>query len=380
MDDPEISEEVKHNTEFYIDVTDSKKSKIVFELKQNKTRAEEQNKVYEEAMKKEKEEGIYNDRIDKNMLIIYIDNLSRTHFFRKLPKTAEWLSKFVDNEESDFTLYQFFRFHGVYFNTQFSNSAMWYGAIHEVENTSTNIFDSFQRKGYITGFFKDSCETRSAEIRNESLKIHRFDHFGGEISCDDNFDKKQIGQVTWFEGKGSSMRHCLYGQSLNDIQIEYLKQFWEAYPDNKKLFRTHFSEAHEGMGELISVIDQDITDMLEYFYTKGYLNDTFVTIVSDHGAHGMTLKIPLIPDNSRDVENYYPLLFHMTKNDIPDSVDIFLKSNEQAFISPHDFYETLNSIAENKRTSNSEANSHVYTQDFIPDFIDCANTTVFSDK
>ena len=197
MDDPKVSEEIKNNTEFYIDVSNPNEHKIVFEFKPNKTRAEEQKKVYEESVRKEKEEGSYGQRIDKNMLILYIDNISRAHFYRKMPKTAEWLEKFmkdeeIENEESDeeiektkedeYSIFQFFRYHGVYFNTQFSNSALWYGSIHEVKNTSTNVFDSFQRHGYMTGFFKDSCETRASEIRDETLINHRYDHFGGEIS------------------------------------------------------------------------------------------------------------------------------------------------------------------------------------------------------
>jgi hypothetical protein len=196
--------------------------------------------------------------------------------------------------------------------------------------------------------------------------LHRWDHFGGTLSCDDNFDRKQVGQVTWFEGKGSSLRHCLYSQNLHNIQLDYLKQFWEAYPDNRKLFRTDFSEAHEGMGELVSVIDEDLRDFLQEFMNKGYFEDTFITIVSDHGAHGMTLRLPFIPDNSRDIENYYPLLFHISKKDIPETADFFLKNNGQAFISAHDIYETLNSIAENKKTSNSEAVSYDYTRELIP--------------
>mmetsp|Transcript_29925 Transcript_29925/g.26480 ORF Transcript_29925/g.26480 Transcript_29925/m.26480 type:complete len:125 (-) Transcript_29925:73-447(-) len=120
------------------------------------------------------------------------------------------------------------------------------------------------------------------------------------------------------------------------------------------------------MGELIQVLDEDFRDLLQFFLDQGYLEDTLITMVSDHGAHGMTLKLPMIPDNSRDVENYYPLLFHFSKNDLPEAAAYFMKYNEQSFITPHDIFETLNSIAENKRTEISEANSHVYTQDLIP--------------
>lgn len=143
--------------------------------------------------------------------------------------------------------------------------------------------------------------------------MSRWDHFGGPYTCYPNYDIREDGSLNWFKGAQSSTRHCYYGQGTQTILIDYLKQFWEAYPDNRKFFRTHFSEGHEGTGELVATIDQDIVDLLQYFYVQNYLADTFVTILSDHGANGVVLRLPFLPDNSRHLENYYPVLFHITK-------------------------------------------------------------------
>lgn len=159
----------------------------------------------------------------------------------------------------------------------------------------------------------------------------------------------------------------MYGKAVHELQIDYLKQFWEAYPDNRKLFRTHFSEAHEILGQLILHIDDDIHDMLDYFYKMGYLDDTMLIVMSDHGAHSVTLKIPLFPDNSRYIENYLPLLIHLTPRDVPKEGLEFLKSNEQSFISSHDVYATLRTIAENKRVESPTARSYPYVIEQIPE-------------
>jgi len=164
---------------------------------------------------------------------------------------------------------------------------------------------------------------------------------------------------------------------LHEYQIEYVKQFWEAYPENRKFFRTHFSEAHEILGELVLHIDDDIHDMLEYFYQKGYLDDTMIIVLSDHGAHSVTLRMPIFPDNSRYIENYLPLLIHLTPKDIPKESLGFLKSNQQSFISSHDVYSTLRTIAENKRIVSNSAESYPYIIEQIPLNHDCSNTTVY---
>lgn len=366
MNDKEVSQEVKDSVEFVVDISDPNNHKLELTLKPNSTRAAEQKELREQVVSKEKQEGTYQNRVDKNVLILYIDNLSRAHFNRKMPKTAEWLSQYVDNQESEYSTYQYFRYHSVYYNTLFSNNAMYFGAVKHVEDTSENVFDSFSKNGYMTGFFKDSCETISNSIHDQNLRMHSWDHFGGTVACDTNYDDTDFTSLHVFSGKGSAIRHCLYGQDMHNIQMDYLKQFWAAYPENRKFFRTHFSEAHELTGELVKYMDEDLRDLLEYFKIMGYLEDTFITIVSDHGAHALTLRFPAFPDNSRYIENYYPVLFHVTKKDIPAASAHFLEANEQSFISSLDFYASLKTLAENKRSTSKFADSYPYAFEMVP--------------
>jgi hypothetical protein len=386
MDDPDVSEKIKEKVEFVIDISDSDKHKLEISLKKNHTRAEEQKKLRKEIIDKEKREGIYERRIDKNMLVLYIDNLSRAHFMRKMPKTAEWLAQFVENEEEDIKTYQFFRYHTSYFNTLYANGGLYYGDVSHVEDTSTNVFNSYSENGYITGFFKDSWETVSVSIKDTDPHTHKWDHFGGEISCDFNYDTTTYKSLTVFEGKASAIRHCLYSQNMHEIQMEYLKQFWAAYPENRKFFRTHFSEPHELTGELVQYMDKDLRDLLQFFLNEGYLEDTMITLVSDHGAHALTLRFPGFPDNSRYLENYYPLLFHVVKSNIPEASLHYLQESEQSFISTYDIYSNLKTIADNKlgTTTNdtmsggvnrgrAKAQSYAYAFEAIPNERDCSN-------
>lgn len=378
MDDPKISDFDKNNIEFVVDVTDSGQSKLEMKLKPNLGKAQNQRDLRKRIIEQDIMNGVHRSRLDKDVLVLYIDNLSRAHFYRKMPKTAEWLENFYNNKDSDFNTYQYFRYHSVYYNTEYSNGALYYGEIEDVENLDNNLFDSYSENGYMTGFFKDSCETQSASIHDDDLsKLNQWDHFGGTVTCDGNYDTTDFKSLSPFTGKMSALHHCLYGMNMHQIQLDYTKQFWQAYPNNRKFFRTHFSEAHELSGELVGYMDEDFRDFLQWFYEHGYLEHTFLTIMSDHGAHSLTLRLPMFPDDSRYIENYYPILFHVTKNDIPDNYAHYLSANEQSFISSHDVYSSLKSIARNEESTSDEAASYPYAMAPMLNNHDCGDSTVY---
>ena len=178
MDDPNIPNKIKDNIEFTIDVSSSKKHELKMTLKKNETRAREQKELRENIMKRQSSDI---KRIDVNVLIIYIDNLSRVNFKNKFPKTVNWLSQFVENDDASHELFQFFRYHSVYFNTRFNNNGLYYGQAGKIKDSTANLFDSFSRNGYITGLFKDGCETHVNTFDTKDIKLHHWDHLNGHI-------------------------------------------------------------------------------------------------------------------------------------------------------------------------------------------------------
>ena len=158
----------------------------------------------------------------------------------------------------------------------------------------------------------------------------------------------------------------MYSRTFTSIILDYVTQFWEAYPENRKFFRTHFSNAHENLGELVKYMDDELLNFLKYFHEKGYLDDTIVFFVADHGAHEFSIRFPLFPDNSRSIENSHPVLMNLVKNDIPKENLEFLRSNEQAFMSSHDFYSTLKTIANGEWSNSHKSRSYPYIAQVMP--------------
>lgn len=44
-------------------------------------------------------------------------------------------------------------------------------------------------------------------------------------------------------------------------------------------------EGHEGTGEVIRLLDNDLAGFLENYLIKGKLDNTVVILTSDHGSH-----------------------------------------------------------------------------------------------
>ena len=201
MDDPDIPDHIKDSIEFIVDVSDPNTHHLEYKLKFNSTRAKEQ-KELESKIRKHEAEDELDKKIESNVLIIYLDTLSRARFRHVLPKTSQWLSQFV-GEDSDMKseLFQFFRYHSVYKSTRYNNNAIYYGQFDTVKDSSKNMFDYFSENGYITGMFKDGCETHvndfdfnqsdvnhnqssndSSNHRNErNITLHKWDHYAGHI-------------------------------------------------------------------------------------------------------------------------------------------------------------------------------------------------------
>ena len=131
------------------------------------------------------------------------------------------------------------------------------------------------------------------------------------------------------------------------------------------------SYAHEFTGELIKYTDNSYVTLLQHFYEKGYLDDTQVILIADHGAHFLTMSTNIFPDDSRRIENAYPILFHITPRNIPSKNLEMIRSNQQVFLNSHDVYATLKSFATGGPASSEEITDYSFFHEELPKGRDC---------
>lgn len=159
--------------------------------------------------------------------------------------------------------------------------------------------------------------------------------------------------------------------------MDYSMQFFDTYPDVRKLMRIHISDAHENTGEVIKYADQDFVNFFQKFYEKGHLNTTQVIFISDHGAHFFVNHMPFIPDDSRRQENAFPILIHLAPKWIAQPYKDNMITNEQRLIDSHDIYSTLKSIAVGKQARSVAIDSHSYIYAPMPAGRDCIDTDLY---
>ena len=290
--------------------------------------------------------------LKNNILIIYIDTLSRAHFIRKLKKTSELIKRYMYYERNitkkKLSSFEFLKYQNFHCYTAWNVLPMFFG-IEYLKNynfKSTNYIKYLKERGYVTGQAGNICarEIIAEEEKNKEINFDYYDHESIALSCDPNYNDAGYSFKT---GLNSMLKRCLYGKTINEYPFEYTNLFWESYKDNKKLFRIHFYDGHEGSMEVINYLDLPLYNFLNNFINKGYSDDTIIFIVSDHG-NNMLNPFTIFSTPDQRIERFLGTLFLILPNDniLYDSgIYNNLIQNQQNLITPFDIYNSFIHIA-----------------------------------
>ena len=331
--------------EVYIDFSDKNNpyGKIKINLIKNNSLIKEREKISKNTK-----------TIFDNILFIYLDSLSRQHFKRKMKYLSSFIEKYMDKninnkEDTNFKSYQFLKYHTFAPFTQKNVQPMFYGEKMD-PNTSngTSLIKYMKSQGYITGQSTNLCSKELFVTMNNCLndvEFSDFDHENVAMFCDPNYYDR-TNPYPIFSGPFSIIRKCLYQKDTYEYVIEYGKQFWENYKENKKFLRLSFIDAHEGTGEVIKYLDKPIYDLLTYFLDNKMLKNTAIIFASDHG-NGMPGIFNVINSEDYLYENVLGFLA-IVLYDYKDKKGIEnLINNQQIFTTPYDIHDTLVDIIYN---------------------------------
>ena len=286
-----------------------------------------------------------------NVLIVYIDAISRNHFRRKLQKLGEYIEPFMkynlNETQKQYTTFQFMKYNTLKGLTLPNIKSMFYG-VSLNESDGVNLVKFYKEQGYVTGHTGTTCGKEifsvNGLLRSQHLDYDSWDYENIAMYCDENF-------FDWNypinKGVASILKRCIYGKYGFEYMIEYAKQFWKLYPDNKKFFRIHFNEGHEGSMELVTYLADPLFDFVKYFFDNNLLNDTFMFIVSDHGNHMVGPWAIIRPQDYLIETTLATLFFVIPNNDklYKDGLYDFIWENQQTFVTPYDIHDTIVHIA-----------------------------------
>ena len=321
--------------EISIDFSDHDKGKLIIDVKFNKTLSEERKLLESNS-----------EPYSKNVLLLFIDSVSRANALRKLKKTMKFFEKFMSykggfNEKYPseiFHSFQFFKYHAFYGYTFFNYPIIFYGHKREEYNTNHSINYYFKKNGFITCNIHDYCEYENTRTYHNYSEDEVFDH--QYLSCDPNNQELSTNVI-----------RCLYDKQNFEHFVEYLEQFWRKYKDNRKFGSLFTNHGHEGTLNLIKYQDEIIANFFNRLFDDNLLKDTTIIFISDHGV-----AMPSI---------YYIYDFYSTETHLPsfyiivnDNKNVsyekqykYIQENQQTFITPLDIYNTMGNILYDKKNA-----------------------------
>ena len=271
----------------------------------------------------------------ENILLLFIDSVSRANSIRKLKKTLNFFENFMSYEggfnekypEEKYHSFQLFKFYSFEKQTAVNWPFLFYGQKGEVKNKIL-MTKYFKENGYVTSNANDFCDKENTRtyhnLSSEEIYDHQF------INCDPN--QAGISSVT---------KRCLYGKP--DIQhfLDYTEQFWRKYSDNRKFSAVITNHGHEGSLNVVKYIDDSLFNFLNNLYNDNLLKDTTVILLSDHGA---VLPSVYYLFDFYIIEKALPMFYILVNDRKNVSYEEQYKNiyeNQQKFITAFDIYNTF---------------------------------------
>ena len=327
IDMDNITMELKKWPEKIVDFTKDEIGEFIVNLTYNETLSKERKKLEKNSVP-----------FSNNILIIYIDSVSRANGLRQLKKTSAFFEKFMAYEghhhekypDDNFHSFQFFKYHAFRMYTPGNFPILFYGHPKEAKNIVL-ITRYLKENGYVTNYCSDHCQKDNTRTHHNMTNSELYDH--QMLLCDPNV-----------VSENKPVKKCIYGNMNIHHLYEYGKQFWIKYKENRKYLALVTNDGHESTLEALKYSDDIIYNYLNSFYEQNLLKDTTIFLMSDHGT---TLPSLYYLTDFFQIEARLPMLYVIVND--RENVSYYeqyynIQKNQQTFITGYDFYNTLGNI------------------------------------
>lgn len=344
MENKEILETVFKNQtpEIYVDFTNSSLGNMIINLNYNETLSEE---------RKAKENNTI--PYSENILVLFLDSVSRANSLRQLKKTTKFFEQFIsyegnhnkDDKSNNFHSFQFLKYHSFRHFTPVNYPQIFYGRLRE-RGHITSINKYLKNRGYITGYASDVCMRENIRMLHKLPKDQGYDH--AFLNCDPNSGHFNANSVK-----------CMYGKMVIEHLYEYGNQFWRKYKDNRKFLTLISNDGHEGTLEALKYSDDIIYNFLNNLFNDNLLTNSSIFLLSDHGVgmpsiyyfylfYQLELRLPMLY-----------IIVNDRKNISYNEQYMYINENQQSFITSYDIYNTfINIIYGDKYEEKETPKSH----------------------
>ena len=311
------------------------------------------------------------ERRNINVNIVLEDSISRSQFYRYLPRSVKVLQQIANDPTSKATVldYELVQSYASFTlpNAQYLMAGTKYQGSHNRTSGIDVLAQKFKSLGYQTLFQEDLCwhdywgsllsPTYKQKLRYftkdfqqafekyiRSTKPHLDDRGLSLFTCE---ALKSLGYTNPFKGD-KLPQLCWEGRFFSDYFLTYVWKFLSAIEQVPRaapaLVYTHLNTAHETTGVRVRTDD----GVLSQFFTEMVRSENTLTIVlSDHGAKTNDYAIKSLAGS---LEVYSPMLFMI----IPENVALklgkkrmdALLANQKRLVSVLDLHRMLISLGD----------------------------------
>ena len=213
-----------------------------------------------------------------NVLVIGFDSVSRANFVRKLPRVKSFL-------ETELNTYFMKGMSIVGDATTPILTAMFTGkdetSLPEGRTSFGGspidnwpwIMKYYERQGYITLYAEDDPSVSAFNLRLEGFSKSPTHHY-----------MRPFWLSLEMENERDEPGRCSKSESMVNHTLKYIKSFFDVYPTSKKFafgFHSYLAHAHPNN---LRLAEDDLMWFLRTFVDNGYLKDTMLIIMGDHGS------------------------------------------------------------------------------------------------
>ena len=314
-------------SEIIIDFSKDPSGELLIDVKYNDSLSKERKKL----------ENL-NNPYSNNILIIFLDSVSRVNSLRQLNKTLNFFEKFISSEggfnenypDEKFHSFQFFKYHSFEGRTAGNFPRLFYGNRREAKSI-VRLTKYFKKNGYITNYCSHLCQKDNSRTLHNASFSELYDH--QMLLCDPNTSRYH-----------KPIRKCLYGKDDVGFLFDYSEQFWRKYKKNRKLSLIIIDSAHEETGEVLKYLDDVIFNYLNSLYSDNLFKDSSIFLLSDHG---LGIQSVYFIFQFYKLEAELPMLYIIINNRKNISYTAqysHIQENQQILITAYDIYNTINHL------------------------------------
>ena len=328
MDNTQLVENVykEDKPELIVDYKNNPYGEIIIDLKFNKTLSEERKKLESNVIP-----------YAKNLIMLYIDSVSRANSMRQLKKTLKFIEQFMpykgkynqNFKTEKFHSFQFLKYHSFKGYTFENYPRIFYG--NRAGSNVIRITKYFKENGYVTSYSNEMC------LRELTSTLHnmKYEEIGDHelILCDPN--RKHANLL---------VKKCLYNKITTSYLYEYGNQFWRKYINNRRFLIIASNDGHEGTLEVLKYLDFTIFTFLNNLFNENLLKDTTIFLLSDHGT---AIPSPYYMNKFYQTERFLPMLYIICndrKNISYNEQYQYINQNQQILITAYDIYNTIGNL------------------------------------